>query len=278
MKKTILRKAKRLLVPYFSFGIGYWILWLVLHGKETENPFAPFYALVFNGINGLVYESALWFLPALFVVYNVFSVVDRKINQIMRKTVLVILLSLIGCAVTGMIYTSENMGGGYLSAGLSVLSFFLVGTLVREHKDFLKERYHTLCRVIPFTGIAIANTVFIFVNGKIGVRTGEWAFWPLSLINALTAIWIYLCIAVLICKKTSLLKRIMCCIGENSIVFVCTNHMIIRISRKLLEIQKHHFPDCIILQETLVFIISVILMTGLSKIFSKTKLRVFIGT
>ena len=112
MKKTILRKAKRLLVPYFSFGIGYWILWLVLHGKETENPFAPFYALVFNGINGLVYESALWFLPALFVVYNVFSVVDRKINQIMRKTVLVILLSLIGCAVTGMIYTSENMGGG----------------------------------------------------------------------------------------------------------------------------------------------------------------------
>lgn len=114
MKKTIFRKTKRLLVPYFSFGTGYWILWLILHGKKEEKLFAPFLALIFNGIDGLVYESALWFLPTLFVAYIVFSVIDRKTEQVMQKAVLVILLSITGCMTTGIIFASENMGGGVL--------------------------------------------------------------------------------------------------------------------------------------------------------------------
>lgn len=112
LMKAVGRKAKSLLIPYFSFGIGYWILWFVLHGRETETPLEPFWALLFNGINGLVYESALWFLPTLFMVYLLFSVIDRRIVNTAYKTGLVILLTLVGCTTTGMIYASENEGGG----------------------------------------------------------------------------------------------------------------------------------------------------------------------
>lgn len=135
-----------------------------------------------------------------------------------------------------------------------------------------------LHKVIPFIGIVMANTILIFFNGKVNVRTGEWAFWPLSYINALTAIWIYYSIAAFICKKTRWLVKILCCIGESSIVFVCTNHTVIRISRKFLEImQRLHFSHGYIWQEIVVFIISITGMIWLSKVFSKTRLNFFLG-
>lgn len=92
-------------------------------------------------------------------------------------------------------------GGGYCSAALSVLGFFFIGTVIKEHEDFLKKGHDTLCKGIPFIGVITANIAFIFFNEKVNVRTGEWAFLPLSYINALMAIWIYFCIAVFICKK-----------------------------------------------------------------------------
>lgn len=159
-----------------------------------------------------------------------------------------------------------------------MLGFFFIGTVIREHKDFLKKGHDTLCKGIPFIGVITANTAFIFFNEKVNVRTGEWAFLPLSYINALMAIWIYFCIAVFICKKKKWLGNILRYIGENSIVFVCTNHMIIRISGKFLEaVQKYSFTIHDILQEILVFVISIILMICLSEIFCRTKLKFFIG-
>lgn len=112
LMKAAGRKAKSLFIPYFSFGIGYWILWLVLHGMETETPLVLLWALLFNGIDGLVYESALWFLPTLCVVYILFSMIDRKIVSVVYKTALIILLVLVGCITTNMIYVSKIEGGG----------------------------------------------------------------------------------------------------------------------------------------------------------------------
>lgn len=117
LKQAIWRKAKSLLIPYFSFGIGYWILWVALHGKEAENLFAPLRELLFNGIDGLMYESALWFLPTLFVAYISFALIDKKITGFAYKTVIVFLLSFVGCITTRIIYTVENVGGGIAVQG-----------------------------------------------------------------------------------------------------------------------------------------------------------------
>ena len=54
MGKTISRKARSLLVPYFSFRLGYWLLWLLVNIREDENLFAPLWALLFRGTDGLV--------------------------------------------------------------------------------------------------------------------------------------------------------------------------------------------------------------------------------
>ena len=56
------------------------------------------------------------------------------------------------------------------------------------------------------------------------------------------------------------------------IVFVCTNHMVIRISRKLLEIvRKGNFAGKYVVEETPVFFISVNFMICLSEVFARTK-------
>lgn len=125
MLKTIIRKAKRLLIPYFSFGIGYWILWLIANGKKTENPFYPLWALLFHGIDGLAIESALWFLPTLFVTYMLFAVINRQSIHIACKATLIASLTLIGCITTGMLYTSKNMGGGIAVPLYQYLDLFI---------------------------------------------------------------------------------------------------------------------------------------------------------
>ncbi len=67
-------------------------------------------------------------------------------------------------------------------------------------------------------------------------------------------------------------------IGKNLIVFVCTNHMVIRISRKLLEIvRKGNFAGKYVVEETPVFFISVNFMICLSEVFARTKMKIFIG-
>lgn len=153
-----------------------------------------------------------------------------------------------------------------------------MGSIVSEYTNFLKRVHNIISKAIPFTGIVFVNFFLIFWNGKVNVRAGEWAFLPLSYMNAVAAIWIYFCVAAYICGKFRGMASILCYIGKNSIVFVCTNHLIIRISSKLLEIvQKYSLTIHCVLQETLVFVISIILMLGLSEIFSRTKLRFFIG-
>lgn len=149
-----------------------------------------------------------------------------------------------------------------------------MGAIVREHIDFLKKIHNIAGKTIPFTGLVIVNTISILGNGKVNVRTGEWAFLPLSYINAMAAVWIYFCIALLICKKVKRLAGILRYIGENSIVFVCTNHPVIHISRKLLEIM---WKGNYVVGEMLVFVISVVLMICLSEVFLRTKLKFFIG-
>lgn len=114
MVKTISKKARSLLIPYFSFGFGYWLLWFLVNMKEDVDLFAPLWALLLHGTDGLVLESALWFLPTLFVAYILFSAIDRKIVRTTYKTALIVFFTVIGCITTGMLYTSENMGGGVL--------------------------------------------------------------------------------------------------------------------------------------------------------------------
>lgn len=62
------------MVPYFSFRLGYWLLRLLVNIREDENLFAPLWALLFRGTDGLVLESALCFLPTLFIAYSLFAV------------------------------------------------------------------------------------------------------------------------------------------------------------------------------------------------------------
>lgn len=272
---AVSRKAKSLLIPYLSFGIGYWLLWMIRFRREDQSAFGPLWSLLLNGTEGLVIESALWFLPTLFIVYIIFVLIDRIIPKTTSKIYIVSMLTLTGCMTARLLF---DIGGGYFWAALSASGLFLIGICVKEYADNLKTKWTAVYKAVPFLCMATANMLLIYLNGDVNMRTGEWAFLPLTYINAIVGTWVYLCVSVFIYKRMNFLSKILCYIGKNSIVFVCTNHLTIMVGEKMMEIvQNFGFPNHYVLQEILVFMISVIIMTGISEIFSRTKLRLFIG-
>lgn len=272
---AVIRKAKSLLIPYLSFGVGYWLLWIIRFRREDQSAVQPLWSLLLNGTEGLVIESALWFLPTLFIVYIIFVLIDRIVPKTTYKVYIAGMLALTGCMTARLFF---DIGGGYFWVALSASGLFLIGICVKEHIDYLKTKWIAVYKAVPFLGIAIANMLLIYLNGDVNMRTGEWAFLPLTYINAIVGTWVYLCVSVYVCKKMNVVSKILCYIGKNSIVFVCTNHFTIMVGEKIMEIaQNFGFPDHYVLQEILVFIISVIIMTGITEIFSHTKLKVFIG-
>ena len=72
-KAFIIRRAKRLLIPYVIYSVATWILWAVfryLRHDEVDSYYMPLLQTFIAQGSGayMVHNSALWFIPCLFLV------------------------------------------------------------------------------------------------------------------------------------------------------------------------------------------------------------------
>ena len=140
-----------------------------------------------------------------------------------------------------------------------------------------KEKHRGLFYLGLILALAL-NTWLIFVNGKVNMRSLKWATIPLTLINALTAIVVYILLSKCLTDHPKLgtlipvrwLERV----GMTSIVYLCTNHPMIKFARRIAEWIAADAPK---LQILLTFAISMALMYGISELILRTKLRVIVG-
>lgn len=85
----------RLMIPYFSYGLFTYMVWLLvgrnfgMNKQLAVNPFKPFLGIFYgNGFdNYLVFNIAIWFLPALFctliLYYVLFNLSKNKITLLL---------------------------------------------------------------------------------------------------------------------------------------------------------------------------------------------------
>lgn len=99
--------------------------------------------------------------------------------------------------------------------------------------------------------------------------------------NALIAIFLFACIAIWISKRTSgsdIIKRSLRYIGNCSLIYLCTNHFLIRIARKVLQgFNGMLLEDNIWVEQIVIFPLAMLGMTIISEIFNRTRLCVLIG-
>lgn len=178
LRKKILKNVKKLMVPYFLWGIIHSVLYLILY-YENEN-FSSILNLVWFNTDSLPIAGALWFLTALFfadLIYGFIAVIFVK-----KKTWFYISILIIASLGTVLNLFWQLRLPWSLDAAFVGSGFLLIGYFLRK----LSEKLEWILN-LPFSLsllLGIVFSVLVFINGYINMRTAQYAIIPLFWINA----------------------------------------------------------------------------------------------
>lgn len=252
------QKLKTLILPYVFFGFCYSSLW-ILSNKATN--FKPVLRLLWNNDSDLPYEGALWFLTAIFFSYVIYDLIHRLVY---RKEY--ILFITVICVAIGHLTCFYNIDLPWsLDAALIGVGLMYFGELIHR-KKLLYLKWYWLIALIVVVGLGI------YLNKPVNMNSGIYGNVLLFWINAIGATVVGLNLSRLLCCKfsKSIIINYFSWIGNNSIVFLCCNHLpILFVSRLLLRFGLSN--------TVLATIISMMLISFICLVFINTPLILFIG-
>ena len=125
-------------------------------------------------------------------------------------------------------------------------------------------------------GFIILGSVLAMVNGAIDIKHAEYALLPLSIANALILSLGYMNLFRFVGKRIHL--RWLSFTGQNSIVFLCLNQIVIFASRSFVT----RFIDInttikLFANRVATLLITLLILTLLTVLFTKSALSVFLG-
>lgn len=254
----IIKKAKSLLIPYISFGVFYYVSFVILNGFDAK----PLIHLLTVNTDGMPTSAgALWFLTALFWADIIYFLFDRW-----NIKWLIIPLVLVG-SISEQVFPYPLPWA--LSASFVGMGLYWFGEISKKYEDKLIKLLNMNCWQILVVGVVITGTIFL--NGYINMRGGRYAFIPLFWINALLSIYLGISISKLICKTNQI--KWLIDIGKNSIVYVCLNQVVIRVFIKVFD----YFQISKIVSHLCVLVFTMLILLFLSLLFTRTKFKLFIG-
>ncbi|MBR3255377.1 MAG: acyltransferase family protein [Clostridia bacterium] len=271
-KEFTVKKVKSLLLPYFVFGILFYFIWVALNWQEKS--LQPLINLFSVNTDGLPIAGALWFLTSLFFTELLFFLID-KIKFKWIKYIIIILISLLGNVAVQIIPFRLPFALDAAFVGVGLFGIGYLFKLFKESKIVNKLFNLKFYVILP---LIIINIYLIFTNDYINMRCGLYGNIPLFWINAFLAF----IIGINICKKldsflNTKIKNFITEIGKNSIIYLCFNQiviLVINIFTKNIVIENDTQKYLV---NSLIMVISLILLKVLSLIMVKTKLRVLVG-
>lgn len=267
------RKARTLLVPYFTMGIFYIMIVWLMDG----------YGALWSGIRGvfitttnnLPIESALWFLLALFWVCCLYCIIDNAIKVKWKKVFLLICITIVGCKWTQYFHF---LPWGINSA-MSAIGFFAFGNWFRIDGEEIILKYFDNHKValmgknIMFVVLSVVIGSFIMINDKVNMRVGNFGFVLLSYFSAICCCILLFVLAKLL-ENNFIEKKhlsVLLYIGRNSIIYVCVNHLALNIAKKIL-ISGRFVPGTAV-EIIFEFVIAMGLMATITETIKKTPIN-----
>ncbi len=267
------KKAATLLVPYATFGIAHYLLYALQYYLANGSiDTAPLLRLLWDNTDGLPITGALWFLTAMFFADVLFYLIDRFIPKDLPKAVIITFLAIFGnFAKTHLPFALPFA----LAPGLVGLGLYFMGYLLKKYES--KKPFHFLSNLpwVPCLLLGAVTTVLIFKNGYINMRTGSYTRICLFWINALLSTIVGLNLARLVYPllKKNFVGKWLTGIGKESIVYLCMNQVVILYAGQLVAL----FQLPTYLSQPLLLVISLLVLWAVSKLFSRTPLRILIG-
>lgn len=226
IKKAIIKKAKKLLIPYYVFGLISVIIYYVI-GKNVAVSlnFESTNTSLLSNIYGLVYcncktglmqwNTPLYYLPTYFISTLVVNIFETKTKNIKNKKISRFLFVVFGFAVSYLITTHNEICLPYFSeASLLFASYIEIGIILKPLllKNIRKKQMIAMSLLLIAVGsvIAINNLpygTYVFVLGK---------NYPLCYINA-----IFLSIGLILIAKIINNNKVLSVVGNNTIGILC---------------------------------------------------------
>ena len=283
---SVKARAKALLIPYCFFGVlytGITIVMVLVSDGNGEKIVSAVKKLLLFPTDIFPIESALWFLPAMFISSVIYCLLDCFIKDRRLLTVAAAVIGTVGYVLPKIM--SFRLIWGLEPAFVGVLCIH-TGVLIKEYAviekifDFRKKR-----KLWFYTGLLAVTAgviALVFVNDENNMRVAEWGIIPLSYINS-TVISI---IIIIISKMAADIKsadrniiiRWLCRISVTSMVYVCINHLCIKGARFVLNrafglvgIDNKYVIVC------LTFVIALAVMFVISEIVFRTPLKRIFG-
>lgn len=260
--KFILKKARTLLVPYFFFGIGHFLIYFFAFGNHDWKPLIRLFS--WNN-DGLAITGVFWFLSALFIANLLFFLIDRYVINAFIKTTIIVIV-----AVSGN-FLEQLKPPFSLSAAFVGVGLMYIGNLIKKYETTRFVNFLLNLKLVPFVILSAITVILIFVNHKVNMRLGEYSnpvlFWVNSTSATLLGINFSKKMETMF-SKTILLK-VLIEIGQYSMVYMLLNQLIIYV------LSGH--TDGTLIDKLIVLLLTLFVLYIISRIINNSNLRFLIG-
>lgn len=216
-KEFFIKKVKILIIPYLTFMSSLFLFWFFISRRFGESSRIEvsvqehFLGILtgagISGISRIDYGAALWFLPCLFLVSNLYYFLSKfsKRNLIMINIVL---------AFIGVYLLNLNLKLLLVWHILTVffsIQFYTTGALFKEKiLNIKKENW------IKIGFVFLLSLTFSSLNGKIDMNNNQYNNYLLFYISSFLGIYFIL----LVVKKINLKNKILEFLGKNSLIIL----------------------------------------------------------
>lgn len=268
LSKKMRSRCRSLLLPYIIFAFLHIAISSVL-AKHFDIDWLRL--LVFNtDKDGLPIAGALWFLTSLFFADHFYMILDFFLGCGARMHFIIIAAGLIG-NILG-IYLPFRMPFG-IDTALVGMVFIHFGRIL--HQDKMK-RILELDLISSLLLLAVGISL-IMANQYVNLRWGRYGIIPVFWMAAVITIISGWNLSKIINKA---MRGVNTCwyiyilnIGRDSIVYLCLNQLVILISFSIINIFKlSMWPT-----RTCVLVLVFIILEGIRKLLTDTKLKVIVG-
>lgn len=230
LKDTVIKRIKKLLIPYGVFSIVGLLLWIVL--KNDSSIWEPIFKILWKNQEGVPVVSAIWFLTCLFfaeLIYKAFQVF--RINSH--------LVSLLGIIVGVLIIEKTNiiLPLSLLPAMMSLI-FIDFGVFLRKLGDSygIAEKIKN-CNFIAICACFVFSVIMTTLNIPVNMRTNIYGNYLLFYVNAIVSTLILwgICIKIDSLVKEKFVVKHIKDMGKYSIIYLCCNQIAIKICEVVFE-------------------------------------------
>lgn len=266
------RTAKKLLIPYFSFAVVAYILWLVeIQPQSLTEALKPVKAVLWINAEGMPLAGALWFLTAMLIVNVIVVGIERLFESNRGKCIVVSTVFAFGVLETKILPFRLPWSIGAACVGVG---YFYFGHLMKQCWNgklitrLKKMPLWVHCAVILCVGFSIME------NGLLNMRKGWYACVPLTVVNSLiyiVALWILLYrLTPMIDKSFGNAADEIKGIGQFSVIWLCCNELAINVVWSVMDKMGFH-------NKVIEIIVVFIGLKICEKLFTKTPLSVLAG-